>query len=467
MATALGTIHPLIFSVGNELTLTVTNLPPSASDIVAEVYALDAVEERWMGSYPLVMHADGTARGTFPMGTILAETLIYVGAVQHSGKREVLEQVEISIVNPEHPIPTSHAEVEARYDEVTEKIRRRYEVSLGDSEAPSVKEHKIVHLVEGLLITDEMKLPGVRIYGTKNRPGGLDARNLMHETLDALGWPDTAPEDVWTQRFAHDHPVAVVVCPSVYAADVEEADAISSRARDDLLSVMAINRGARGRPTVTWIAQRQSDGTVTTKFRFDHPGYRGNLAGGFVAGENQANLLSQHAAVQNDPVLKLCVDLFGEAVAEQSKDARYFRLWSAMETLAIARVAPDQVVTLLDGSVWPHGQRTDRAAPRVYQLIVDRLFSAPDHYNEESMVQPASSLYELVRAWYARRNATAHYGRFLPLDEIQRTKPWYIDAHLTVPPQRQPFDSWMSEVQHLAERVLQTELIRVGNRYIQ
>ncbi|ALV40641.1 hypothetical protein AU252_05210 [Pseudarthrobacter sulfonivorans] len=87
----------------------------------------------------------------------------------------------------------SHSEVNARYDEVTEKIRRRYEVSLGDPEAPDVKEHKIVHLVEGLLITDEMKLPGVRIYGTKNRPGGLDARNLMHETLDALLWPDTAP----------------------------------------------------------------------------------------------------------------------------------------------------------------------------------------------------------------------------------------------------------------------------------
>ncbi|MDI3213823.1 hypothetical protein [Arthrobacter sp. AL12] len=193
MATAHGTIHPLIFSPGDELTLTVMNLPASAAEIVAEIHGLDSVEERWMGSYPLVMDPDGTARGTFPMPTVVGETLIYVGAVQYSGNREVLERAMISIVDPEHPVPMSSAEINLRYDEVTEKLRRRYEVSLGDPEAPNAKEHKIVHLVEGLLIKSEMKLPGVRIYGTETRPGGLDARSLMLETLDALGLSDAAP----------------------------------------------------------------------------------------------------------------------------------------------------------------------------------------------------------------------------------------------------------------------------------
>jgi hypothetical protein len=48
-------------------------------------------------------------------------------------------------------------------------------------------------------------------------------------------------------------------------------------------------------------------------------------------------------------VLRLTVDLYSEALADPSHDARYLRFWSVLETLSGARIAGNRPVVRIDG----------------------------------------------------------------------------------------------------------------------
>jgi hypothetical protein len=102
---------------------------------------------------------------------------------------------------------------------------------------------------------------------------------------------------------------------------------------------------------------------------------------------------------------------------------------------------------------------TSAAAPRVYRLIADHLQARSA--DEASFVSPANDLYEAVRAWYARRNATGHYGRFVSGDPRQTAERWYARAQETMPTPGTP-DAWLVTLQRATASVLQWELMTVG-----
>jgi hypothetical protein len=146
-----------------------------------------------------------------------------------------------------------------------------------------------------------------------------------------------------------------------------------------------------------------------------------------------------------DPILRLCANLYSEALAEPSPDVRYFRVWSTLETLSGARVPSGQPVFRNDGTPWPNGETTNQAAPRVYRLIADWLSTR--NIDEASTVDPAPDLYEAVEGWYGPRNATGHYGRSDPGDTRQAAQRWFPWAQLTVPAPSDPFDRWLMALQ--------------------
>jgi hypothetical protein len=140
------------------------------------------------------------------------------------------------------------------------------------------------------------------------------------------------------------------------------------------------------------------------------------------------------------------------ALRERSVDARFLRLWSILELLSGARVRDGLQVTLASGARWPHQGTTSYAAPRVYHYLETLLFSGS--VNSASLVNPATDLYEAVRAWYGRRNATGHYGSLIPGDPAQSSQGWYASAMLTTTDEWQ----WISAITRTVERVLRTEL---------
>ncbi|CAH0327674.1 hypothetical protein SRABI128_06346 [Microbacterium sp. Bi128] len=366
-----------------------------------------------------------------------------------------------SICDPDEPLGRSDAEVIGRFRAILQKQTELYASPLGDPASPGAEEYRFACIIQGLYLTSDLKLPGVRAFGLDSRPHGQDAEQLTIAMLEKLGWGSSPRQPVWSEMYKRDHPMSVLVYDKVFAASIEEAHTMYATARDELLAVLSLNRGAAGRPIVTCLEQIDGEQVIATKFRFEHSSYAGNLAGGFLSGESQSDLLMQHSALSHDPLLKLCVDLFREALADPSPDARYFRFWSTLETLAIGRVPGGLPVVRLDGSPWPNESNSSHAAPRVYTLIADALFRGPVTVDEASAVSPAEDLATAVTHWYARRNATAHYGQFVADDSVQRTKNWYPRA-LATGPTEGAFDDWLRTLQRLCGEVLLAELARIG-----
>lgn len=91
--------------------------------------------------------------------------------------------------------------------------------------------------------------------------------------------------------------------------------------------------------------------------------------------------------------------------------------------------------------------------------MADYLRSGVD---EASFVRPANDLYEAVRAWYARRNATAHYGLFVPGDPQQTSQSWYKRALATTAPPGDGPMGWLWSFRQAVASILHRDLQRVG-----
>lgn len=462
MADIRGQFWPQVVRSGQKATIRVENLPADAREVHAVVFGVDSLETSWRMTHPLELGGDGTGYAVLEVPHQPRETAMYIRSVSINGSDVRLPLVSFSICDAARPLGRSDGEVIARYQEILQEQMERYSAALGDPSSPGVERYRVACIVQGLLLTTTLKLPGVIAFGMDSRPDGTDAEQLAVSVLEHLGWGSRPQQPAWSEMFKRDHPVAVFVYKNVFAISIEEAFTMCATARDELLAVLALNRGAAGRPIVTCLEQVDGDRTVASKFRFEHSTYTGNLIGGFLSGESQSGLLMQHAAISHDPLLKLCVDLFREALADPSPDARYFRFWSTLETLAIGRVPGGCPVVRLDGLPWPNDLDSSAAVPRVYTLIATSLFHGSVARNERSSVGPAGDLATAVAHWYARRNATAHYGKFVAGDPVQERKQWYRKALATLPPEGTFDDEWLRALQSVCTDVLYSEMARVG-----
>lgn len=457
-------IWPLIFNHGDTITIRAEGIPTSAQRVEAQLALINAVETQWCATVPLSLHGDGKADATHVFESAKTQSAVFVERLIIDGDSTPLADAAMSISNADGNLRRVPDVVAKRAQEIAEAQESRYMVSLGDPHTSGVKEYRVAHIVTGLLVTSSLKLPASAIFGLASRPQGMDAATLVEAAGTELGWPTRAKQPQWSDHFQRNHPVSVIAFPSVFAKSVEDVLALCRHERDVIMSVLALGRRAKGQPLVTIVEERDGD-RIVGRFSFDHSGYKGNLASGFLGGESQMDLLMKYAGVDNDPLVKLCVDLFAEAVEDESKDAKFFRYWSAMETLAIARVPSGQRLPRLDGSFWPDGANTSQAEPRVYELIADRIFHGPDNIDEPSVAMPAPDLFTLIRGWYARRNATAHYGRFTPGDAAQIQAGWYSRA-LGTQTQEGLEDKWLQAIREVCAWVLGSEARRVGSPLI-
>jgi hypothetical protein len=299
---------------------------------------------------------------------------------------------------------------------------------LGEPGAQGNVEHRVFCLIEGLYMTTRMRLPGAVIAPVPERSGASEERAIINGLLAQESFATQLPEATWRSQAEARSPLTMINCSEVWAPSYEAAGELVRDLRDRVIALIAMNRNATGRPLCIVIEQRQPDNTVVSKWALESQHYGGNLAGGFISGESQHDLLRQTRAIEQDPLLKLCCDLYGEALSDRSEDARYLRLWSILELLSGARLTSNEVVTLRDGSPWPNSRAntTRTATPRVYQYLAGVI--SQKQIDERSFVSPAADLYEAVRVWYARRNATGHYGRLIAADPAQMAQNWYALA---------------------------------------
>jgi hypothetical protein len=454
-------ITPENLRSGDSITIKVRGAMEFAGRAVSiELWAADSIEIFWIATVPSKLDSKGDVDQPFDGVQVARETAIWVNALigKHSSHR--FELVEPSIVDSSAlSMPERSSESMAR---IAKERLERYDHAIGDRQSPNAREHRLTYAMDNVLLTTQMHLPGVTIRPIDSVPSGSEERRLLERAIELAGWHTTVPEDRWSQEFGHQHPWLAITFPKVWAVDYLEAELLTRQVRDRILGLLALSRGSHGRSVGVVIETREANDQVSSKIRLELPRYRGNLAGGEFAGESQSALLIQAAALQTDPLLQLCVDLFAEAIAETAPDAKYFRLWSVLETLAKSRVAGGMRVALPDGSFWENGATTDRAAPRVYEFINSKMMGI----DVSSVVHPAPDLHTAVRAWYGRRNATAHSGKFNRSDPGNASPSTFAYTVLTPDAEYGVKDPWLDAMARTVQTVLQKEAHAIGEDLI-
>jgi hypothetical protein len=334
----------------------------------------------------------------------------------------------------------------------------RYRRRVGEETAAGTSEFEGLCFVERLLVRTPLRLPGVEIHPVNAANAGSSEVDVLNALLAALGWGTQLDASWWAAQSRSGRPWTVLRLPSIWAESAEGAAALARAERDITLHILALNRGSSGIPIATAIRPQTQP---QEQIFYEIEGYTGNLIGGFISGESQHDLVYQEAAMRIDRVLALATKLYREARAERNPDSAYFRYWSLLEMLADARITAGRPVIRTDGTSWPppHGT-TDYACPKVYELLKNRLVGI----SEASVASPAADLYEATRGWYARRNATAHYGAFDASDPAQRRQHWFERAGATVVGAGKGIDRepWLEALRESVLIVVRRELHDVG-----
>ena len=446
-------IEPLHLTPFQPFVVTVSGAHQFAeSAVFVDIEGCTALEMDQIAGLSIDVDADGNGAASHPGLPVGRETAIWVTAIQRGVERHNLDLVSPALIAPDGG---NLLEVPAdALSRLLEEMESTYTKPIGNPASIGAKKHRVVYGVEGVLLTRALRLPGVVVQPIADRPLGVEDLHLMNQAIAASGSTRVIDNtDPWSVPYRSAHPWISIFFSEVWAADHAAAEAATEDTLARLLSLLALKRGSRGTAIAVSIEEEISPGeSGNFKIRVFQPGYRGNLIGGQMSGESQSTFHSEALTLENDPILRLCLDLYAEALAEPNIDVKLFRLWSAVETLAINRVEEGLRVTLLDGSFWPDGGTTKQAGPRVYTLLKASLVDT----DEPSMVSPAEDLYHAVRAWIARRDATAHYGGFDPASSVQNAKSWFDFAQLTT--SNDDTDSWVRLFERLCRNVFQREL---------
>jgi len=291
----------------------------------------------------------------------------------------------------------------------------------------STKEFKVLGFVERCMLTERLRLPGFEIIPLPTGNPSLDEAALMNQVLRDFKWKAVVDPDAWAQHSSQQNPWIIFHFPRIYAESNAEAAALAAARRDEMLDLLALHRGSRGYP-LALIVEDRSTGNAEAYPEF--PIYEGNRLGGFISGEDTETLLRDSISIASDPLLPLFVSLFRDAQAERQVDFAFFRFWNLLEAIAVARIPSGQEITDFSGAPIK-GRRetltTSGGRGRVYQLLKELVHGSIEE--SSFAVDPAKNLWEMVKIWYAFRNAAAHYGGFMADDPEQRQQDWYAAAN--------------------------------------
>jgi hypothetical protein len=239
-----------------------------------------------------------------------------------------------------------------------------------------------------------------------------------------MGWPATIDPIGWATRAAKDRPVLVFHFPRIVAQSKEHAVEIAISVREKMLDLFALHRGARGIPIALFIAEIGTDDLAAIS---EQPNYTGNMLGGFLSGEDPAELIDHARVTSSDSLVSLFLSLYKDALTEMESDFAYLRFWSLLEVMASARINRGAAVTDFGGAALFEGNdaaTTDRARGRIYELIKTR-FQGAQLTEDFLALDPLDNLWVMTAVWFGYRNAAGHYGGFRPDDPAQTSRWWY------------------------------------------
>jgi hypothetical protein len=234
----------------------------------------------------------------------------------------------------------------------------------------------------------------------------------LQGTLAVLGYPPISIPDQVDQQVREAEPSLVIRFPVVRAHTIDQCAEIAEREAATIINVLALLRGSLG-STFAVIAFDPTVGRV--RFRICTPRYAGNLATGWLSGEDPHQLRSDIAAVKSDATLEFYTILLGEALREPRPEFRYVRFWSLLETIGRGRAYVGAPLRAWSGNIRQNRRGTDRsiqdnAVEIVFELARDLLGA---HYAPSSFSGGDLTYLEIedqLAIAYRRRNCVAHGG---------------------------------------------------------
>jgi hypothetical protein len=424
-------IEPNVLKTGQPFTVFINDAQEwSNKTISVQIDSSDDIEPLMMAlSFSMEIGDDGTGSWYHASGfEIDREAVVFVSAAgiaptpfdpaspQPLAAPEFFHTESVSMTALNSPTTASDTVVDLYFD-LQRRREARFRQPLGTPGQGS--QFRAAVLVEGLLITQRIPSAHGDVHPQVLEVHDGDIRARMDASLEHLGWPGRVNNDSWNQRMSRND-FAVFEFPDIWAWDETEADALAMTETDKLVLTLAYLRYAAPRPIMVALESRTPQ---HIRFRSLRDVYTGNLIGGFMGGESSREIARVGSALTAAPEVELYVNLYLEARREKQDDSRYFKLWAVLETIAINEIAEGAMVLLDDGTQWPNGGTTSQAAPRVFELVKSAGLAGrqwPD----------GGDLYDFVRSVYGRRNATAHYGRFISTDTFQQKQtkwyPWAI-----------------------------------------
>jgi hypothetical protein len=281
---------------------------------------------------------------------------------------------------------------------------------------------EVVILIENLYLTRLQRVPGVKIGPLENTGLGFDVVETLNAVLGQLGYRKSIDPGVWMQQMQQRRPAAVMLLPKVRASDVRSAADHARESAQRLLDLLSLKRGTAPRVLGGWaqscVAKPEVGDPEESIFWIEGPGYKGNLMGGDISGEEQHSLLAQWNSMAKDRRTELWLSLYRSAMADERWDYNLFRYFNLMEAIASEAIPPKRnIVDPTTGAVRLQVNRkpytTDHARGKVYELL--RMVASVTQTSELSFVSTKSDgshvdLWGEIGVWVDVRNAVAHTG---------------------------------------------------------
>lgn len=216
---------------------------------------------------------------------------------------------------------------------------------------------------------------------------------------------------------SHDRPSAVIHIPTIETNSVENAGVIALEMASKLVNLYTLFRKSHGEIWGICIIDRI---TYKKYFKFIGMGYKGNLFEGVMAGEDCNQIRNAfYRLMGNYANHNIYLNLLNEAIKENDRLMKYYRLWNILESLGRDKgLLGQKRFDWNNRKIKEQGKhaRIESAKQLVFELLRANISSIKTEEELLKDIDGLNRISQLLNICYQRRNCCVHQGKCLKND---------------------------------------------------